>query len=347
MFKYESFLRLLNQTSTYKAGSIGEVLMDPGYFANVIRISPSLGLAVTCDGVGTKVLIAQEMQKFDTIGIDCIAMNVNDLLCVGAEPITFLDYMALEYPHEDLKMDLAKGLLKGATLSEISVCGGETAIVPDLIKGVRRFGFDLAGVGIGVIDPSKIIDGRDIQTGDLIIGLHSNGLHSNGYTLVRKIIESKGWDYRYTHLFECEGRVLGEVLLEPTIIYVPVVKEMLRTLGSSITALINITGGGLLNLLRTVNHMNLVIDYKFDKIPPIFNVLQEVGELSSAETFNNFNMGIGFCVFLSPNAYETLSAICSKYHIAQSIIGHVVGPGRGLEILSRNLVVKDSEFISG
>lgn len=315
--------------------------MDPGYFANVVYLSPSLSLAVTCDGVGTKVLIAQAMNRYDTVGIDCIAMNVNDLICVGAEPVTFLDYMALQESRENLKVELAKGLFKGATQAGISICGGETAIVPDLIKGKPSYGFDLAGFGIGVVNSAKIVDGKKVRDGDLVIGLHSNGLHSNGYTLARKIVETAG--YHYDDSVEEFGGSLGDVLLTPTVIYVSVIKEILSVVGYDEThALVNITGGGLLNLLRVGQH-RIAIEHVFDHAPPIFKFLQEVGELSDAEMFNNFNMGIGFCMITPPSCYGEVSAICAKHYIGQSIIGRV-SSGRGLEVFSKNLVVEDDLF---
>src|SRR5881296_2465107 len=192
-----------------------EVRLPIGYFANVIDLGGGVGLAVSTDGVGTKILIAQMMDKYDTIGIDCVAMNVNDVLAVGATPVALLDYIAVELPHDDLMTQLVRGLYKGAELANVTIPGGEIAQVREMIRGVREgYAFDLVGTAIGTIDLSRILTGRDTKEGDIIVGLRSTGVHSNGLTLARRVFfRDHHWSVD-KYLSEL-GRTIGEELLEP------------------------------------------------------------------------------------------------------------------------------------
>ncbi|MCK4732043.1 MAG: phosphoribosylformylglycinamidine cyclo-ligase, partial [Methanophagales archaeon] len=197
---------------------MGSVKLDMGYYANVIDLGQGIGLAVSTDGVGTKILIAQMMHKYDTIGIDCIAMNVNDVICVGAEPISMLDYIAVCEPEPHLMEEIGKGLVKGAEIANITIPGGELAVVKDMIKGVRKnYEFDLVGTAIGRISLDNVIVGEDIKENDVIIGLSSSGIHSNGLSLARRIFLKTGGISDYFDVLE---RTIGEELLEPTHIYV-------------------------------------------------------------------------------------------------------------------------------
>ncbi|MEW6381550.1 MAG: phosphoribosylformylglycinamidine cyclo-ligase [bacterium] len=317
----EKFITSMSRTFQFIPHGPGEVLSSIGYFANIIRITDSLGLAVSADGVGTKVLIAQMMHKYDTVGIDCVAMNVNDLICVGAKPISFLDYIALQDPADDLLDQLGQGLLEGARQAGVTIPGGETAQVRDLIQGVRPgYGFDIAGMGIGIIDPGRVIEGQDLGGGDIIIGLSSSGLHSNGYSLARKIFFSQGSFTVDSYIPEL-GKTLGEELLTPTIIYVPLVNELLsRSL--RIKALINITGDGLLNILRVKAQVKFTVTSLPDP-PPVFPLMQQLGRISDDEMFRVFNMGIGFCILAHPDDFDAIKTVCQQFGIACSRIGHV------------------------
>ncbi|MEM2142965.1 MAG: 5-(carboxyamino)imidazole ribonucleotide mutase, partial [Candidatus Thorarchaeota archaeon] len=165
------------------------VVEDFGHYANVVRVSPDLSVALTTDGVGSKVLLAQDMNRYDTIGQDCVAMNVNDLICVGADPIGFVDYLACDRPlPEAVIRQIAEGLLEGCKAADIPILGGETAILPELIHSRGSGNFDLAGAAMGIVHPDRIIDGSRIDDGDVILGVASTGLHSNGYTLARKVL---------------------------------------------------------------------------------------------------------------------------------------------------------------
>ncbi|HXC27877.1 MAG TPA: phosphoribosylformylglycinamidine cyclo-ligase, partial [Stellaceae bacterium] len=225
-----------------KSGGFGAVQLPIGYFANVIDIG-GIGLAITTDGVGSKAMIADMMRKYDTIGIDCIAMNVNDLLCVGARPVSLVDYIAVEKADAAMMDGIAIGLAEGARQSNISITGGEISQLRDVVRG-----FDLVGTAVGTVPLDRILVGRDLQPGDRVIGLPSSGIHSNGMTLTRRVFFEQASAKIDTHFAEL-GCTLGEELLRPTIIYVPEILDVLSEI-PSVKALSHITGDGLLNVPR-------------------------------------------------------------------------------------------------
>jgi phosphoribosylformylglycinamidine cyclo-ligase len=244
----KQLLYWVNQTLDFPKGG-GSVELPSGYFANVLGIGQGQGLAISTDGVGTKVLVAQMAHKYDTIGIDCVAMNVNDVLCVGAEPMAMVDYLAVEEPMPDLLEQIGKGLYEGARRAEISICGGEIAQLKEIVKGVKPgYAFDIAGTCVGLVPLDRVIVGQDIARHDVVIGLRSSGIHSNGLTLARQVLfDSAGLapDKYFPEL----GKTLAEELLEPTRIYVPEIKDMLRS-DMEVKALMHITGDGFFNLTR-------------------------------------------------------------------------------------------------
>ncbi|HEV2390530.1 MAG TPA: phosphoribosylformylglycinamidine cyclo-ligase, partial [Nitrososphaerales archaeon] len=211
-----SLAELMSPTFDTRRGKFGEPAIGIGHYAGLIDIGGNRLLAMHTDGVGTKVLVAQEMRKFDTVGIDCVAMTVNDLICLGAEPVALLDYLALERENDELVSQLSRGLVAGATDAGAAIVGGETAVVGDLLRGVDGYGFDLVSMGVGVVRKSKLIDGGAIREGDSVVGIASSGLHSNGYTLARRIVNGKNPDEQVEEL----GETIGEALLKPTKIYV-------------------------------------------------------------------------------------------------------------------------------
>jgi len=303
-----------------------KVGLDIGYFANVIDVGEGMGIALSADGVGTKVLVAQMLNKYDTIGIDCVAMNVNDLLCVGAEPITMLDYIVVSRSNPLLVREIGKGLREGAEIARISISGGETAIMENVITGERAgYEFDLAGMAVGKVSLDKLIVGSTVQDGDVIIGLQSNGIHSNGFTLARRILERNHISID-EHFEEFDGSI-GEELLKPTHIYVPEIMEMIRS-GLDVKALIHITGGGLLNLGRIKADVSFKIS-NFPEPPPIFKLLQRLGKVPIEEMFRIFNMGIGFCIIASKTEEERIIEIAGKHKVNAYNIGNVIkGGGR-------------------
>ena len=318
----------LRKTWNIPKGQTGKVCLDFGYFANVIEIGNNKGIAMTTDGVGSKVLVAQRMGKYDTIGIDCIAMNVNDLLCVGATPLAMVDYIAVQALDPACLGELAKGLTEGALRAGISIPGGEIAQVRDVIKsetGKDGEGFDLAGSAIGIVDLDRIIVGERVCAGDVIVGIESNGVHSNGLTLARKAI---GQDVSlYDKQFPELGGNLGEELLQPTHIYTQEVLPLLDVeQGIDVKALAHITGDGLLNLSRVPSRVTFVID-TLPTRPPVFSVIQQLGGIADPEMFEVFNMGIGFCLVVPDNQADRTLDLVTKSGKQACRLGHVTDRG--------------------
>ncbi len=254
-------------------------------------------LSMCTDGVGTKLIVANKMKKWDTVGIDCIAMNVNDAICQGAEPIAFVDYLAFEDPDPELARQLGKGLQKGAELANITIIGGETATLGEIING-----FDIAGTALGYVKKEDIIDGKSVSPGDKIIGLPSSGIHSNGLTLARKIVDGSDHDYED----ETDFGKIGEELLVPTRIYTEVVLDALEKY--DIKGMANITGGGLKNIARINKNFQYVIEDQLEP-QPIFNFLQQEGNISDKEMYKTFNMGMGFTMITDENIAEKVAAL--------------------------------------
>ena len=291
----------------------------PGGFSGIIDFG-DVYLAMATDGVGSKMLIAEKMGKLDTVGIDCIAMNVNDLICIGAEPIAFVDYFAVERHDERIAKEIGIGLNRGAELSNISIIGGETATLPDMIKG-----YDLAGTALGYVEKEKVITGEKIVPGDVIVGLPSSGPHSNGYTLIRKVIEEAGLSYDD----DFNGKRLGEVLLEPTRIYVRDIIALLND-GVEIHGMAHITGGGLRNLLRLKKSIGFVIEGPLEP-QEIFGAIQEWGEISDEEMYQTFNMGMGMALIVPEEEVEKVLRIGGA-----KVVGRVTD-GSGVEVPSLGL----------
>lgn len=295
----------------FRRGKIGEPKEDIGHYAALMDFK-DFYLAMTTDGVGTKILVAEAVGKFDTIGIDMIAMNVNDLICVGAEPVALVDYLAVKEPNNQIFEEIAKGIYEGAKQSGIAIVGGETAILPELING-----FDLAGTAIGIVEKEKVITGKGVKPGDVVIGIESSGIHSNGLTLARKLLIPKyGLEYEY------EGKSLWQHLLEPTRIYVKPILELLETV--EVHGLAHITGGGLLNLKRLTSHG---FQLEMPPISGIFKLIHENG-VPLEEMFRVFNMGIGFMVIVPKEGKEEALEILNK-HFKSFEIG-VVRENKGI-----------------
>lgn len=317
--------------------------LDFGYFASVLDLGNGLGLALSTDGVGSKLLVAQMLDKYDTIGIDCVAMNVNDLLCVGAEPLCMLDYIAVQEADPDLLEQIGKGLYEGARRANISIPGGEIAQVREIIRGEREGrGFDLAGACVGLVPMNRILVGQNIQVGDAVIGLRSSGIHSNGLTLAREVFFKKA-GYRPDRYVPELGRTIGEELLEPTRIYVREVLDLLR-LDLDIKALIHITSDGFLNLARVQASVGYVLEV-LPEPQPIFSLLQGVGGVGAEEMFCVYNMGTGFClVAAAAQADRALDAL-RRLGIEAFCLGHAVAdPDRKVHLIPKGLVGQGSHF---
>jgi phosphoribosylformylglycinamidine cyclo-ligase len=280
----------------------------PGHYASVIEIGENAGIALSTDGVGTKLLVAEELGRFDTVGIDCVAMNVNDVICVGAEPLAMLDYIAVQKADPAVCEQIGVGLARGAELAGVEIPGGELAQLGDLVSSV-----DVSGACFGTVALDAIVDGSAVQPGDSIIGLPSSGIHSNGYTLARSALAGISLED------ERLGRPLGEVLLEPTEIYVKPVVALLRS-AVEVRGLAHITSGGLGNLLRLAAEVGFEIDDPLP-VPPIFALIQEQGEVSEEEMYDVFNMGCGFCVVVRASDEAAALALLRAHYPAAKRIG--------------------------
>lgn len=330
---------------TFDLNALAHPQLPLGYFANIIRVEGlPIGIALTTDGVGTKLLIAEALGTYDTVGIDCIAMNVNDLLCVGATPVSFVDYLAVEEVHPDILDALGKGLHRGAELARISIAGGEIAQLREMIRGVRSgTGFDLAGAAIGTVPLDRVIIGEHIQAGDALIGLASSGIHSNGLTLARRVLLADSPLKIDTYLPECR-RTVGEELLEPTRIYVAAVTAMLAA-DIQIKALMHLTGDGFLNLCRVAAPVGFRIE-SLPETPPLFAVLQERGRLNDTEMFQVYNMGIGFCVVAAETDVERIIELAAEHQCPAWRIGTAVAsPQRTVTIEPRQITSRDGQFV--
>jgi phosphoribosylformylglycinamidine cyclo-ligase len=307
---------LVRALGAIKLGRPSAQVPLPGHYASVIRIDERTGVALSTDGVGTKLAIAEELGRYDTVGIDCVAMNVNDVICVGAEPLAMLDYIAIEKADPKVCEEIGVGLARGAELAGVEIPGGELAQLGQLVRGV-----DLSGACFGLVALDAVIDGSAVEPGDVVIGLPSSGLHSNGYTLARSALAAIPLDD------ERLGRPLGEVLLEPTEIYVKPVVELLRS-PVDVRGLAHITSGGTENLLRLAAEVGYEIDAPLPA-PPIFDLIQELGEVSDAEMREVFNLGCGFCVVV-PEADEAaaLEPLRRHYPAAGRIGRAIDGPPR-------------------
>ena len=296
----------------------GGVRLEIGYFANVINIGDNRGLAICTDGVGTKAIIARMMNKYDTIGVDCIAMNVNDLICVGAQPISFVDYIAIDRANSQIINGIGVGLARGAEEAGISISGGETAQLEDVVDG-----FDLAGTAIGTVPLDKIITGRDLEPGDRIIGIESSGIHSNGLTLARKAFFKRKVPLPLEYEVPGTEVSLGEELLRPTFIYVREIMEIVQAI-SDVKALINITSDGLLNLNRVDNSRVGFSINELPEIPKIFSMIQQYENVRTAEMFEVYNMGVGFCVIVDETKVGRALSILKQHRRNAWVIGQVI-----------------------
>ena len=315
-----------------------------GYYANVLPLTPEIGLAISTDGVGTKLLIAQEMEQYDTVGIDCVAMNVNDLLCVGARPISLVDYIAVQQANPNFLGELAKGFYEGACRAGINIPGGEVAQVREMLHGARNgYAFDLVGTSVGIVHPQHVLIGQDVRAGDAIVGIASSGIHSNGFTLARRVLFEQA-KLRATDHVASLGRSVGAELLIPTHIYVREVLQMLDE-QLAIRAMMHITGDGFLNLPRVAAPVGFVIERLLD-VPPIFALIQARGGLDDAEMFRVFNMGVGFCIVVDPADAARVVAVATAHGKAAAIIGYTVADtARTVWVTPKQLVSRDDRFV--
>ncbi len=293
-----------------------------GHYAAVLDVYGEL-LTFNVDGVGSKVLVAQLVDRYDTVGIDAIAMNANDAVCLGARPLAFLDYLAMEDPDPDVCAEIAEGLGKGAREAGAPVVGGELATLPEVIRGEKEGrGFDLVVACLGRIEGDPIT-GEDVEPDDAIVGLRSSGIHSNGLTLARKVLLSE-YD---VHDELPHGRTVAEELLEPTRIYVRPVMEVLRD--HEVHGIAHITGGGVENLRRLRDDVRYVLDDPLEP-QPVFEIIREVGDVPIDEMYRTFNMGMGMALIVPKEEAEDVVDAVSK-RVEAKIVGRVE-KGRGVVV---------------
>lgn len=272
------------------------------------------------DGVGTKLKIAFLMNKHDTIGIDCVAMCVNDIICVGAKPLIFLDYIACGKNYPEKISEIVKGIAKGCIQSNCSLIGGETAEMPDFYA---KDEYDLAGYSTGIVDKSKIINNSLIKKGDIIIALSSSGIHSNGFSLVRKILNIDNSNINNV-VKELGKKSIGEILLTPTKIYVKPILKLLKKI--KVKGISHITGGGFYeNIPRCIpNGLCAEIEKNKIKILPIFKYIKKIGNIEERDMFNTFNMGVGMCIIVSKKDAEKTIEILNSCKEDAYIIGKII-----------------------
>ena len=318
---------------------------DIGYFANVIDLGNGEGIAFGTDGVGTKIIVAELLGQYDTIGIDCVAMNVNDVICVGARPVSMVDYIACSHTDPEVFSQLGQGLAEGAWQAGISISGGEISQIKEVISGI-----DLIGACIGHVPLNKVNTGKNVQPGNLIVGLASSGVHANGLTLARRVLLGDSLEEQKSRISNYEeflGQTLGEALLQPTRIYVKPVLEMLDS-GINLKAMAHITSGGFCNLNRVESdNIRFVID-TLQPVPEIFNLIQDRGGVSEAEMFEVFNMGTGFCLIVEgTHEVEAITEICKEHDLPCQVIGQVEGhQGKEVTLPQKQLTGKGSSFKS-
>jgi len=327
---YESVERIKPMVaSTFRKGVIGGLGGFGGLFEPDLAGMKRPVTVSGTDGVGTKLKIAFLMDKHDTVGIDCVAMCVNDIICSGAEPLFFLDYLAMGKNIVTRTADIVSGIAEGCRQAGCALIGGETAEMPGFYPLEE---YDLAGFSVGVVDYDRIIDSSKLRPGDVILGLPSSGIHSNGYSLVRKVfnVNSDNICDRYDEL----GHTLGEELLTPTRIYVKSVLALIKSGEVDVTGVCHITGGGFYeNVPRMLPEgVRAVIDPRSFDVPPIFDILAKRGGITRRDMYNTFNMGIGMCIAVPETSADRALSILRDAGEAPRVIGRCEGGEKGVEL---------------
>jgi phosphoribosylformylglycinamidine cyclo-ligase len=325
---------LVGVLSGIRTGRPTRAALGSGHYANVLRLDERIGLALSCDSVGSKVILCEQLGRYDTIGIDLFGMNANDVICVGADPIALLDYIAVQEANPEVLEQIGIGLKAGAEQSGAEIPGGELAVLPDLLQGhPSPNGFDLVGFCVGLVQLDQIVTGGRIVPGDAIIGLPSSGIHSNGLSLARSVLTDLDE--------EVEGGTVGDLLLEPTVIYVKAVRELLES-EVDVRGLAHITGDGFLNLLRLEAHAGYRIDSPLP-VPELFRLIAERGGVDDAELYEVFNMGCGFCVVVPREDADAALALLEVRHPGAAVIGQTTTATGLVELPKQGLIGRRGE----
>lgn len=314
---------------TYDKNVIGDLGNFSGLYSlkNFINMDEPVLLSST-DGVGTKLKLAQMMDIHNTVGIDLVAMCVNDLICQGAKPLFFLDYIATGKLVPEKIDDIVSGIVEGCKMAECALIGGETAEMPGMYS---EDDYDLAGFSVGIADKSKIISGQDVNSGDTLIGISSSGIHSNGYSFIRKIFLQE-YKYELTDYIEELEMTLGEALLIPTKIYVKLVMDLIKKY--ELKAIAHITGGGVIeNIPRVIpNGLGIDIEKNSWEKPAIFKMIEKFNAIDEVELHKSFNMGIGLAMVVDSDKAEEIVSYLNESEKQAYIIGKVVDTHEGVKL---------------
>jgi phosphoribosylformylglycinamidine cyclo-ligase len=313
---------LVDVLAGIRTGRPSRAALASGHYANVLKLDESRGLALSCDSVGSKVIVCEQLGRYDTIGIDLFGMNANDVICVGADPIALLDYIAVEEANPEVLEQIGIGLRRGAELAGVEIPGGELAVLPEVVRGhPSPHGFDLVGFCVGLVDLDAVVTGDRIEPGDTIVGIPSSGIHSNGLSLARNVLTDLDE--------ELAGRTVGDHLLEPTVIYVRAIRELLES-DVDVRGLAHITGDGFLNLLRLDAHAGYSVDSPLP-VPPVFVHIADRGGVEDAELYEVFNMGCGFCCVVAAGDEQRALELLRSHHPEAAVIGRATDrPGEVL-----------------
>ena len=299
-----------------------EVLTRFGQYASVLKVTDDVAIAISTDGVGSKTIVASMLDRYETIGFDCVAMNVNDVICVGARPFAMVDYLGVHTLDRRRADEILRGLGAAAKEAGIAIPGGELAQLPEVIGSDGKSpgdekAFDLVGTCIGTVHPDKLVLGKEIEVGDAIVGIASSGIHSNGLTLARSVLLKNAGMSLDDEVGEL-GRTLGDELLEPTEIYVRAVVDLWSS-GIETHGLVHVTSDGFANLCR----LDAAVGYSIDSLPPtpsVFGLIKSHGNVDDTEMYRVFNMGVGFVVIVPAEALDaTLTSISSSGYSAQRL----------------------------
>src|ERR687898_2591738 len=325
---------LVGVLSGIRTGRPSRAALESGHYANVLEIGDGLGLALSCDSVGSKVIVCEQLARYDTIGIDLFGMNANDVICVGADPIALLDYIAVEEANPEVLEQIGIGLRGWAEQACVEIPGGELAVLPDVVRGhPSPRGFDLVGFCAGLVDLDAMVTGGRIEPGDAVIGIPSSGIHSNGLSLARSVL---------TDLDEEIGdQTVGDHLLEPTVIYVKAIRELLES-DVDVRGLAHITGDGFLNLLRLEAHAGYQIDSPLP-VPPVFARIAERGGVEDAELYEVFNMGCGLCVVVPHGDADAAVELLAHPHPDTAVIGRTTTATGVVELPKQGLIGRRGE----
>ena len=328
---------LVDVLAGIRTGRPSRAALASGHYANVLRLDESRGLALSCDSVGSKVIVCEQLGRYDTIGLDLFGMNANDVICVGADPIALLDYIAVEEANPEVLEQIGIGLRRGAEQAGVEIPGGELAVLPEVVRGhPSPHGFDLVGFCVGLVDLHAVVTGDHVEPGDTIIGIPSSGIHSNGLSLARNVLTDLDE--------ELAGTTVGDHLLEPTVIYVGAIRELLES-DVEVRGLAHITGDGFLNLLRLEAHAGYRIDAPLP-VPPIFTAIAERGGVEDAELYEVFNMGCGFCVVVPREQTDAAIQILEQRHPGTAAIGQTTTATGVVELPKQGLIGRRGEGFS-